>query len=241
MSKTSTSARDILDRITGKRQALADTQREIEQLEKEARWAEGAERRSRLAAAGAQAVELAGKAEVTGTQLADAAAAVTHAVREVHRIAGAHNTALAAIREAIVAEKVGVYVPTAPPSPADASVALLDSTVIVGDTRISPVNGEQIAKQAADAADTAGAIVAVPVLVTQVAPQVTRYWRDRTSRNIFVGDRQPSPTCEELHQVEYLSATWKIAVRDLPAEYLDALTPAERARLAEQLLPGDAA
>jgi hypothetical protein len=58
---------------------------------------------------------------------------------------------------------------------------------------------------------------------------------------VMAADKQVNPDLVEITRPEYLAGMWGIDLRDLPEDVLDELTAVEKARLAEQFLPGDAA
>lgn len=235
-TKTST-ARDILDKITGKRTALANAEREIADLEKAARWAEGAERRARLEAVAAQAIALADNATDTTEAITDALVNVTSAVRKVHELAAGHNDAVAGIGRQLAAEGVGTHNGDVSPSPANAGIAPTADGVVVADQRIRTIVASDIVPLAVAAGQhhDAAPPIATP-LVEHTAPLIGPFWRLPNGATMAASG-SPGSGCVEITKVEYLAATWGIEVRDLPAEVLDTLTDAERAQLAPLLLP----
>jgi len=243
MTKTDTS-RTLLDRITGRRADIAKAQEDIARLEAEARWAAGAERRGRLEAVGAQAAELADDAETTSAAITSALEDVTAAVQRVYVLAAEWNDPVTDLQREVASEKITPYPGwgNVPPSPADAGIAPISDGIQFGDTRIHATTPTNLVEQAVRAGQSSDPAPTLSIRLTSEAPPLAgRFWRVPSNGRVIVADNQPSADTPEATRAEFLAFAWGIDLRDLPRDILDELSVLEKARLAEQLLPGDAA
>ncbi|MBO0822433.1 MAG: hypothetical protein J2P27_01080 [Actinobacteria bacterium] len=245
MSKTPSTASSIRDKIANLIAGRAKTDEEIARLERAARWADGAERRARLVALAEQARKLSEESGETLTRITEAANVVTDALANLAAEVDAHNDRLADIRSRIGAENPRTC---SPPSPADGYVTIGGSTVTVGDTTIHPVNGRQLADRAIRAASDKTVTNEPPKLTTVSPDPEGPFWRHPEHGGLFNGAQYRTqtrdlnnPSLVEITRAEWLAAQWGLDMRELPQEVLDTLTDRERAKIAEQLLPQDAA
>lgn len=242
MSKATDTARDLRDQITGKwqaiakkRQAIADAQTEIAHLEREARWAEGEERRRRLTAYAEQARQLAESAAATSADITSAAQAVTDSIRHLIATVEAHNIALGDVRKKITAE--GVSNSFTPPSPADGGVGVNGTHVITGEHHIIPLNTRTLVSSAVDAGHQPNTIPTIPAMIVHrplATGENVRFW-EHPNGNTFIADHQLHE-CTEISRAEFLARQWKINLSSVPQELLDDLGATDRARVAAQVL-----
>ncbi len=246
MAKTNTD--DFASELAAADQQIAAARQRRAEIERAQRHAAGVERRARLSAVGEDAQVLIDRADETTTEINQAAAAVTEAVRHLADLVDHNNTAVSDLHRRIAAElklnrEQRRFIP-APPSPADSGVGIDGASVLVGTHRLGQVDARSLIERAVTAGheprvDTP---TVPPFIVTANFP-AGPFWRSRASGNVLHADQRPNADCDEILQIEFLSAAWGIPIRDLPPAMLEGLTPVERARLATALLPdgGDAA
>jgi hypothetical protein len=156
---TSTIRAKIADLVAGR----AKAEEQIAELEAQARWAQGQARRDRLAGYAVEAAQLAATAADTSADIAEAALKVADSIRHLKALGEIHNEALDTIRRKIAAE--GVRQSFTPPSPADGSVGVDGSHVVIGEHHIIPIGIPDLVRVAVDAADNPDAVPTAPPAV----------------------------------------------------------------------------
>jgi len=178
MSKISTAAKDLYDRIAGREAAQAAAAAEIADLRKQAAWARrGAPRR--VTAIAARATQLADSAAADAAAITAAVVDLEAAARRVHQLGAAYNGALSAVHADLVAEDVPAHSGgSVPPSPVHAGVAPASNGGIrIGDINIHTVGTDDLVAQALAAAKTTDPVKVVLTLTTVAPPLEGRYWR----------------------------------------------------------------
>lgn len=243
-SRTDTPASSIRQKIADLVAGRLKTEQQIAELEKQARLAEGADRRKKLAALGEQAEIF---AATTPQRTADIQVAAEHAVNAIRTLTMAvdhFNDDLGNLRDQLLDAGTGSHTP---PSPADSYTAVRDLAVLAAGKRVAPLDVDQIVNQAIAAGrNVKSPPPTVQAPVSDINVPEGPYWRHPEHGGVFIGEayrkQTPSrnnPDLVEITKVEYLGAQWGLSVRDatdLDPSLLDELTPQERAAIAPQLL-----
>lgn len=229
----------LLSKINEKRvelgRILTRTQSEIADLEKQAKWAAGQERRDRLTAYAEEARQLADQADDVTAGIAAAAQKVSAAVQALEVLIADHNAKLDEIVQKVKAE--GIRDSYTPPSPVDGSVGVVRSSLIIGMRHVEPLDRDTAVRVAVEAATDPDAVAKLPKAVVQRELWAGPYFRSRTSGSVIAGDHNPNPQdCDEISRAEYLAANWGIGLTELPDELLAELADIDRARVAGRLL-----
>lgn len=119
-------------------------------------------------------------------RITEAANPVTAALANLAAETSTHDARLADIRGRIAAENPRRCFP---PSPADGYVTTNNSAVIVGETTIHPVDGEQLAEHAVRAATDETITIKPPTLTTTRIQPAESYWRHSDHGGLFTGQR----------------------------------------------------
>jgi hypothetical protein len=233
---TSTIRAKIADLVAGR----AKTEEQIAELERQARWAQGAERRARLEAVGAEASALADSAGDTATEIQAALHDVTAAVRRVHELGDAYNGALLALQAKLTSEGIALHSTgygSVPPSPANGSIAPVANGVQVGERRIHTIATTDFVTRAVLSGQGVEDVEEPDLdLVAQAEPLTGRFWRVPGNGRIITADHQMSADLVEVSKIEYMASQWGLNLAELPADLLAELEGDDRARVAGRLL-----